>query len=104
MVFDVRRYRGEVKIQNPETGRALICRIERQPDHARFAPGRAVVSLLVEKDGRRDRAWRPFAFVDIVHGALVWKSKSGRYFGDLAMLLNDPEIGQARGYTYHYDN
>ena len=104
MVFDVRRYSGEIRIHNPKSGRALTCKIERQPLSAHFAPGAAIVWLLVERDKSRDRAWRPFAFVDIVHGALVWKSKRGRYFGDLATLLNNPEIGRKRGYTYHYDN
>lgn len=103
MVFDLRRYRGEIVISNPSTGRALTCKVERRPASAHFAPGRVMVSLLVEKDRRRDRAWRPFAFVDLIHGALVWKSKSGRFYGELAMLLNDPRLGQARGYKYRYD-
>jgi len=104
MVFDLRSYRGEVKIQNPETGNALVFKVERQPSHARFAPGKVIVYLLVGRNRKHWRAWRPFAFVDSQHGALVWRNKSGRYFGSLAMLLNDPEIGHCRGYTYHYDN
>jgi hypothetical protein len=101
VTFDLRQYRGEIKIHNPESGRAVIVKVERLPNNSRFAPGRIMLSVLVKHDPKAWRAWRGFAFVDSAHGALVWKSKSGRFYGSLAMLLNDPEIGEARGYTYH---
>jgi len=85
--FTTATHNGTVTVSNPATGEHRTFRISTQPQDARFAPGKRIVSLLAGPDNTAD--FQGFGFVDSAGQVLVWRSKLGTKFERYGRLLSN---------------
>ena len=71
-----------------------------QGDHARFAPGKRVVSV---KDSSADRGWRSFGFVNEDGAVVVWRKFRGTVYEVYGRMLTNPQSFTDRGVTYNWE-
>jgi len=94
----IKTHNGTITIKNPATGEHRTFQIRTQPDDARFAPGKRIVSLLDGSNNEFD--YTGFGFVNDDGSIAVWRKKSGGVFDVYARMLSNPESFQKRGAEY----
>lgn len=99
-VFDIRTHNGRITASNPATGNHRTFRVRTQPQDAKFAPGKRVVSLLVGPDNESD--YQGFAFVD-EFGIQVWRSKLGGVYETYARMLANPDAWAEKGVEWQFE-
>ncbi len=97
---------GTITIESPRGGHRTF-RIRTQPDDAKFAPGKRILSLLVGPDNGHD--YKGFAFISYNRYVDIWRSKLGamfdgkykrsdwEWYGDMIIRQKDWE---EKGYRY----
>ena len=95
-MFNILTHNGRITIRHNGDHRTF--QVMTQPDDARFAPGKRVVSLLTDRDNRED--FTGFGFVT-ARGIQLWKRyQDNAHFRAYARLLTEPPTFKARGYEY----
>lgn len=95
-------HNGQITVTNTATGDHRTFMIRTQPDDARFAPGRRIVSLFTGGDNDNPFDYTGFGFVNDDGTIRVWRKKSGGVFDTYAKMLSAPESFMARGVVYEF--
>lgn len=93
-------HNGTITVTNTATGDHRTFAIRTQPNDARFAPGKRIVSLFVGRDNDNPFDYNGFGFVNDDGTIRVWRKKSGGVFDTYARMLAAPESFMARGVEY----
>jgi hypothetical protein len=99
MVESIATPNGTITVENPGSGDHRTFKISTQPDSAKFAPGKRIVSLLTGPSNTED--FTAFGFVEDNGRITLWSKYRTPHYQKLAFLLEKPEQASAKwGMSY----
>lgn len=97
-------HNGKLTVRSTATGEHRTFEFRTQPDDAKFAPGRCIVSLLIGSNNQAD--YKGFAFLDRGETlrVSVWKKHRGTQYEALARMLEQLDVHEQAGrVTLHFE-
>jgi hypothetical protein len=93
-------HNGKITVSNVNTGQHRTFKVNTQPQDARFAAGKRVVSLFVGQDNQNPFEYKGFGFVNSAGTVQVWRRYKDTEFEVFGRMLSNVSYFERKGAEY----